>query len=115
VEGKFGASITPESLAQANRFLREPLNRGKVVALAESLNSGAVILVDQIVFFHREEKHQPLMVPWNAIKVAYLESDFLEIVTRDNQRFLVPNSAYTRTLVQLEKFINEAVGVGPND
>ena len=67
------------------------------------------------MFFHREEKHKPLIVPWNAIKVAYLASEYIEIVQRDNQRLLITELGNMNTKVQLEKFINEAVGVGPND
>jgi hypothetical protein len=115
VGGKFNAEITAESLAKATQFIKQPIELKKVVSLAESLGSGAIILEQEIIFFHREEKHKPVVVPWNEIKVAYLAFSVIEIVMRDNQRLLVPSSGYIRMLVQLEKFINEAVGVGPND
>jgi hypothetical protein len=112
VGGKFNAEITAESLTKATQFLKKPIELKKVVGLVESLGSGAIILEQEIVFFHREEKHKPVVVPWSAIKVAYLSLTVTEIVMRDNQRLLVPNSGTMSTQVQLEKFINEAVGVG---
>lgn len=115
VGGKFNAEITAESLTKATQFLKQPIELKKVVGLVESLGSGAIILEQEIVFFHREEKHKPVVVPWSAIKVAYLSLTVTEIVMRDNQRLIVPNSGTMSTQVQLEKFINEAVGVGLND
>jgi hypothetical protein len=115
VGGKFNKEITAEGLAKATQFVKQPIELKKVVALVESLGSGAIILDHEIVFFHREKKHKPLTVPWNAIKVAYLASEYIEIVQRDNQRLLITELGNMNTKVQLEKFINEAVGVGPND
>jgi hypothetical protein len=115
VGGKFNKEITAEGLAKATQFVKQPVELKKVVALVESLGSGAIILDHEIVFFHREKKHKPLTVPWNTIKVAYLASEYIEIVQRDNQRLLITELGNMNTKVQLEKFINEAVGVGPND
>lgn len=115
VGGKFDAEITPDNLAKATKSLKQRIELKKVVGLVESLGSGAIILEQEIIFFHREKKYQPVVVPWNAIKVAYVAFSDIEIVMRNNERLLIRNSGYVKILVQLEKFINEAVGVGPND
>ena len=111
----YGAAITREALANASQAAKRPLDRAKVVALHEHHKCGVVVLVDELVLFFREAKHEPVSLRWDEIKISYWAFDYFEIVKRDNQRIVTSSVGFQQAMVQLEKFINAAVGVGPND
>jgi hypothetical protein len=115
VDGKIEAEVTSEILAKATKFLKPPPDPASVVAVVESLGAGAIIKLGGVTFFFRDESKKPISIPWTSIKVAYTSMEYMEIITTANERILVPCKAAMRTMVQLEKLINHAVGVGPND
>jgi hypothetical protein len=114
--GMFGAQITDEVMEKASKYLPQPIERSKVISMSGPYGTGVLITMGGLIFFFSNETQKPIIVPWNSIKVAYANLEFLEIITTANQRTLVPTDGCgIRTMVQLEKLINEAVGVGPND
>lgn len=113
--GKFGPEISDADLAKVNQGLSQPLNRSQVVAMCTGFGSGVVITLGGIVYFFNDEKKPPVCIAWNEIKVAYGNFKQTEFIRIDNQRQMVSNDCGMQTMVQMEKFINAAVGLGPDD